>query len=130
MTEVDVARIAGRPRERTLVDRARKAAADVLVPHPGLARVAEDRGDVEMRTDADACRRVIGADVGEEEQQQQRAPTRLQIDVPLAGDSEAAVDVPSGVARVFLAREADPKCADVRARVPPSYADELIERGV
>ena len=45
----------------------------------GVAKRLEQARDIQMRADADARRRVVHADVGKEEQHQQRATVRLRV---------------------------------------------------
>lgn len=95
-----------------------------------LARGCEHRRHVEMRTDANARRRVARADVREEKEQQQRTSTREDVGEDAAVGVVTTIDVPAGVSRIDLARETDGESAQARTRHPSPNADEAIERSV
>jgi hypothetical protein len=90
-----------------------------------------------MRSGANAGRRIVLPDIGEEEQQQQRPPLRGDIRTPrkeivriggLGGKTD--VDVPAGVPRIVRGRKPDGKRPEVHAGQPAPSSDELIERVV
>lgn len=66
-----------------------------------------------MGPDTNPRRSVLFTNIGEEKQHQQRPPLRLKVDKPveirrdLSARSEACIDVPSRISRIFLARETD-----------------------
>ncbi len=88
--------------------------------------------DVDVRADADARRRIVLADVGEQEQHQQRAAARGDVDAPLHEvglvAAEADVHVPSAVAGIVGRGKAHREGAHGAAGQPATDADELIER--
>jgi hypothetical protein len=70
------------------------------------------------------------ADVGEQEQHQQRPVARVDVGEVrrLAGRCVAAFDVPSGVVRLFDVREPQRKGAQLAPRLPAPRPDQHIQR--
>src|SRR5205823_10732012 len=109
--------------------------------HARQARLAgglEEPRHVEVRADPDPRRRIVGTDIREQEQHQQRAATRGHVHtpgrevVPLARIAilswEADVDMPAGVTWVVRMRKPNHEDPELLAWTPASLADELIER--
>lgn len=81
---------------------------EVSLGHALVSVRHESIGDVAMRPDADAGGCVVYADVGEENEHEQRSLVGSMVDPPRAVRSQiAAVDVPTVVSRVSLDRESD-----------------------
>ena len=112
MAQIDRARLTGRKRYRALCAHL----LQLQVRHAGFAGRREEARHVDVRADADACRRIVVADVGEQEQHQQGAAARHDVHAPgrevlllvriaiLAG--KAQVDMPAGIAGIVRMREA------------------------
>src|SRR5690606_27399410 len=95
-----------------------------------LARRCEPPCDIEMRPDAQPRGRVVGADVGAQEQQQQGSSLRRDVGAPrkevVVIGAEARVDMPAGIARVDARWEANGKRAEIAPRHPAPRSDELV----
>ena len=109
---------------------------ELQVGHPGFSGWGQYSWHVEMRPDTDTGRCIVLADVRKQEQHQERAPARRDIDAPcrvvaalvVAGLArKAEVDVPSEVAGIILGGKSHDEVADVRARLPPARPHELVE---
>jgi hypothetical protein len=106
----------------------------------GLARRLEKLRDVPMRPHLDPRGRVLFADVGEQEQHQQRTTARVDVCPPrrkvlllvrIAGFSgKADIDMPAGVPGIVRAREPYRKGSEIGARIPAPPSDQLIESRV
>jgi hypothetical protein len=90
----------------------------------------QERRHVQVRTHLDPGGRVIGADIGEQEQHQQGPAARAQVQpvLVLALGGVAALHVPSGVAGVAGMREPDRERAEPVARHPSARPRKLVER--
>ena len=131
MAQVDGARFAGRQHLRA-VRRLREAVGRQLAQRQaGLAGRREDASHLDVRAGADAGRRVVLADVGEQEQHQQRPSPRADVHAPFEEIgmvvAEARVDVPAGVAGIVRRREAHREGAQAVAPQPAPRSDELVE---
>src|SRR5690606_21543220 len=89
-------------------------AGELAEGEPFFSVGREPPRDVEVRADAKAGRRVVFADIGEEEEHEQRAPFRSDVHAPLHEvrlvlRAEAHVDVPAAVAGILRRRKTDGK---------------------
>ena len=83
---------------------------------------------IQMAAQSQPGRRVVRADVAEQEQQQQYAFARGRVHDRVADRVRASgVDVPADVAWIFSDWEADRESPQSLARHPAAYSGELIE---
>lgn len=114
----------------------RPHAAELQMSHPGLSSRGQQARHVEMRADADACWRVVFANIRKQEQHKQRAVPRRDVDAPcrvvatlgIAGLArKAEINMPSEVARVGRGREAHDEGADAGAAFPTPAPHQRVE---
>jgi hypothetical protein len=106
------------------------------VNHSGFPGWGQYSRHVEVGTDANPGRRVFLTYIREQEQHQERAAARCDIDTPrrvvaalgIAGLArEAEIDMPSEVARISRRGKSHDEIADVRPRSPPFRPVELVK---
>ena len=102
---------------------------DVTIEHAALTKRREHARDVEVRANDELGRRIVVADVGEQEQRQESPPTAAYVGPPCAVDVVAAIDVPARIAGIAQAGEPDGKRpTDPFASDPAAGAEELVVR--
>jgi len=115
----------------------RPHAAQLEVRQPGLSGGGEKARHIGVGADPDARWRVIFANIGEQEQHEQRAVPRRNVHAPVrvvaAGGiasfaGEADVNVPPKITRVSREGEAYDERAHIGAASPALSSDQLVER--
>src|SRR5437016_14592136 len=98
----------------------------------GLAQGSKNPCDIKMRTDSNASRTVIFADIGEKKQHEQGSSFRNHVDAPIQKITsiarimrETVVNVPAYVSRVVRRRKSYWERTEIAACTPWARTDKL-----
>lgn len=83
VAEIDGPGRAGRRRFRAMRGFDKPVGRELWEAEPGIAGRGEATGDIAMRAGADAGRRIVRPDIGEQEQRQQRPAAGYDIGAPV-----------------------------------------------